>query len=547
MYSINPYTMVYSLTFEISGGGIKVPYNITMDQSTPFMVSPEGFVSGRIIGDFPSATAPPNFDSFMLASMATINDPIFTGRENNWMIVPTNMVDLSGSTCNKIGVSFEAFYSQPQRCGVVAGTCLNNQLADLFAADDALRAVNKTPTYLLPRYGTFVPSLDNTYFTLQYHPTGISNTLVALNIKADSVKVVTNRSTGKIASATVENFTTFSRDGIIHVTAVNTGTLTASYSLTITECTTLGILAVPAQASSIGPFMSWSTSFNLYAQNLFSSQDHCLVSLYDSSDAVIDTVIVYFNTTMYIPDYGSQGGNATNTGTASFSSDSTTCSSLCPVFWNILCYFLNWGTCSGRFWSFVITCIILVFIVLAALKTQCCGAKKAIKKCGSGSKKKKNNSGGNGDNGDNDGDDDKKSFSQNQDKSFIDDEESGTQKKSSEKKTFSPSRNGSTQPRAGPPTRKSDASSEFDVIEAASSTTTTTPPRTPKRKVHASPRPIATDEVLSNKPNLEQAESMSIGETAPFSMLMEAVEDEEVVSTGTTMKRLRPTPSMKPQ
>jgi hypothetical protein len=39
----------------------------------------------------------------------------------DWMVVDKTLVDLSGATCNKVGVSFSAFRNQPNACTQPAG------------------------------------------------------------------------------------------------------------------------------------------------------------------------------------------------------------------------------------------------------------------------------------------------------------------------------------------------------------------------------------------------------------------------------------------
>jgi hypothetical protein len=39
----------------------------------------------------------------------------------DWMVVDKTHVDLSGATCNKVGVSFSAFRNQPNACTQPAG------------------------------------------------------------------------------------------------------------------------------------------------------------------------------------------------------------------------------------------------------------------------------------------------------------------------------------------------------------------------------------------------------------------------------------------
>lgn len=395
LFDVEPATIGYQIVAEISGEDIPVTYNLTMDQSTPFFVNTGATLSGRIVGDFGNPTVYPNYESYYLAiKRDPPADGVVLGGVKNWMLIPRDMVDLSGTGCNKIGISFEGFYSQGSRCTLQAGSCLNNQLDDLFNSDEDLRSSNRTPKFMLQRWGPFKTDVDTSrQFDLRLLPRGITNTLLTLNIKADTIRFITNRSTGVIADATIRDFTTFSRDGIIYVALVNTGTITASYFSTVTQCTTPGVLPVPAQQMSMIPFITHYTQFQLYSQNLFSSTDSCLVSLYDSGYGLLDTVRVYFNTTVYDRDRGNQGGNTTdNPLNSEFETPSTvTCTQKCPSFWNVPCFIVT-GCWINILWILlVVLAIILSLYVL--WKTRCCirplsAAAGSLK----GKKKKENDS-----------------------------------------------------------------------------------------------------------------------------------------------------------
>ena len=42
------------------------------------------------------------------------------------------LADLSGLSCNKIGVSYQAFYSDANACAKKPMSCMNNQLNDFY-------------------------------------------------------------------------------------------------------------------------------------------------------------------------------------------------------------------------------------------------------------------------------------------------------------------------------------------------------------------------------------------------------------------------------
>jgi hypothetical protein len=345
LFEVEPSTINYKINVEVSGRGLPTTLNLSMDHSTPFFTNPLATLSGRIVGDFGTPTSYPNYESYFLAIQRDPPlDPIVLGGVKNWLLIPKSMVDLTGTGCDKIGVSFQGFYSQASRCSLQAGSCLNNQLDDLWISDNDLRSANRTPKFMLQRWGNFKQDVDTSrQFDLRFLPRGITNTLFTLTVKADSIRFITNKSTGVIAGATILDFFTFSRDGILYVVLFNTGMLTATYFTTVTECTTPGILPIAAQQMSITSLTRYQTQFQLYSQNLFSSTDQCRVSLYNSAYELLDSVIVRFNTTLYERDKGNQGGNQTdNPLNSDFEAPSKiTCSQKCPSFWNIPCFIVT--------------------------------------------------------------------------------------------------------------------------------------------------------------------------------------------------------------
>jgi hypothetical protein len=54
---------------------------------------------------------------------------------SRWMFISQDGVTLDGTECDKIGVSYEAFQNQANKCNMMIGSCLTNQLEDFDAAD----------------------------------------------------------------------------------------------------------------------------------------------------------------------------------------------------------------------------------------------------------------------------------------------------------------------------------------------------------------------------------------------------------------------------
>ena len=70
------------------------------------------------------------------------------------LLVEREQVSFSGDECNKIGTSYSAFNNQPgDACGQPLGTCLKNQILDVYEADMERISQGKTPRNILKKYG----------------------------------------------------------------------------------------------------------------------------------------------------------------------------------------------------------------------------------------------------------------------------------------------------------------------------------------------------------------------------------------------------------
>ena len=75
-----------------------------------------------------------------------------TGRYD--LLVEREMVSFNGDECNKIGTSYEAFNNQPgSACSQPLGSCLSNQISNLYEEDILSLQQGNTPRYILKQYG----------------------------------------------------------------------------------------------------------------------------------------------------------------------------------------------------------------------------------------------------------------------------------------------------------------------------------------------------------------------------------------------------------
>ncbi len=68
------------------------------------------------------------------------------------LLVSESLVSLDGRVCDRVGVGFAAFNSQPSGCSRPIGSCLNGQIQDLIEQDMKKRAQGRVGDFLLENY-----------------------------------------------------------------------------------------------------------------------------------------------------------------------------------------------------------------------------------------------------------------------------------------------------------------------------------------------------------------------------------------------------------
>ena len=158
--------------------------------------SSDGWLVGRLLGDLASFTQYEDFDNKKLTvpSQPRSNPRVQAGI-SNWMLVDDLRFELDGTVCNKIGVSFNAFQMESGACQNVAGSCLNNQLENLYQADLEKSQRGLVGEYLIGNYGEFslfTSSVSNDrYLALKVEQ--IQNSIVTLTFPADDIVFVSTR------------------------------------------------------------------------------------------------------------------------------------------------------------------------------------------------------------------------------------------------------------------------------------------------------------------------------------------------------------------
>ncbi|CAI7830183.1 unnamed protein product, partial [Closterium sp. NIES-53] len=342
---------------------------LILSPTAPVAVNPSQSLSATLVGDFLTYTQLPNLSDRLLSVPLQPGSPTFgrfTSDTSGWLLVDKERYSLDGSECSKVGTSFSAFRFEPDRCQRSVGSCLSNQLLD-FAQEDAQRvAQGLDPIHALSSLGP-ISTLEspNGSLSIALVVTQRLNSLITLEIAADDVTFIKNRSPGRIVSVAAPLFEAMSSEGRVDIRIANSGSLDSDFTLTIQNCSS-GVLPIPAQERSIAAGATAAFTFLLQLQDPLESQRSCLVVLYDAISSVADVAPLAFTTNATVDNRGAQSGqsdgkaiqnttlfsprpgSSSSSSSSSRSSDST-CSFACPSFFGMACFVTHacWGRLAG--------------------------------------------------------------------------------------------------------------------------------------------------------------------------------------------------------
>ncbi|KAJ7944873.1 protein HAPLESS 2 [Quillaja saponaria] len=268
------------------------PENITV-------ISNDNFLRANLIGDFAGYTNIPSFEDFYLVipRQGGPGQPQALGRNiSMWMLLERVRFTLDGFECNKIGVSYEAFNGQPNFCASPFWSCLHNQLWNFREAD-----INRISRHQLPLYG-----VEGRFERINQHPnagthsfsigiTEVLNTNLVIELSADDVDYVYQRSPGKILSVSIPKFEALTQFGVATIATKNIGEVEASYSLTF-DCSK-DVTLMEEQFLIMKPNEITSRSFKIYPTTDQAAKYICSV----------DRAECQFTTTATVLDNGTQG------------------------------------------------------------------------------------------------------------------------------------------------------------------------------------------------------------------------------------------------
>ncbi|XP_065177205.1 hapless 2-like isoform X2 [Sycon ciliatum] len=283
--------------------------DIKLSPFQPVGASPGRRVVAEVVGDLLPARSFyelqnkfllfPRFDQLNLQIIRDHPEYIdqFNAGQDGWIVIDKKDVDVTGKTCNKIGVGFIGFSTQESACVSPQGTCLEAQPAHIWAdmqknlakgiVTENFLSYYNIDTFYFPPHGAWLPQ------SVSHTDTQTRNTIVALQIDAQTLSIIRSRSAGKIIDTLTTNVTALEKGGRLSVTVQNVGSVAADFYISIGGC--LGNLQpVPAQAVTLEVQQTSTLVFDLETFDSEGGVASCTVTLQDQAYEVVDNRRVNF-------------------------------------------------------------------------------------------------------------------------------------------------------------------------------------------------------------------------------------------------------------
>ncbi|KAL0712938.1 hypothetical protein Bca4012_019916 [Brassica carinata] len=283
VFSIGQRSLGFSVRIELKTGTRVSEVVIGPENRTA--TANDNFLKVNLIGDFAGYTSIPSFENFYLVipreGAAEGQPGNLGGNYSMWMLLERVRFTLDGIECDKIGVGYEAFSNQPNFCLAPYWSCLHNQLWNFHE--------NAGP------------------HSFSIGVTETLNTNLMIELRADDIEYVFQKSPGKIIDIAIPTFEALTQFGVAAVTTKNTGEVEASYSLTF-DCSK-GVAFVEEQFFIIKPNDVRTRSFKLYPTKDQAAEYICTAILKDSQFSEVDRAECQFSTTATVLDNGTQVTN----------------------------------------------------------------------------------------------------------------------------------------------------------------------------------------------------------------------------------------------
>ncbi|KAG9450134.1 hypothetical protein H6P81_010099 [Aristolochia fimbriata] len=216
-------------------------------------LSNDNFLRVHLFGDFVGYTSIPSFEDLYLVipRQGSEDRPQNLGRNFSMWMLLERVRFTDGIECDKIGVSYEAFTAQPDFCSGTLGSCLHNQLRDFWHADQYEIENNLLPQYRVEgRFERINEHPGKFYVLCEMQNNEALNMNLLIELRADDIEYVYQRSPGKIISVTVLTFEALTQFGTATITTRNIGTLEASYSITFLDDDDVALYFLPSDCES---------------------------------------------------------------------------------------------------------------------------------------------------------------------------------------------------------------------------------------------------------------------------------------------------------
>jgi len=377
IFEVDPPQVFYDIEVELAkpdnpdAPWSNVTYQTTsmiLNHQQPYASAEDGALNLQLVGDLATARSPYSFESRYLA---VPNSPASHARVNeelplqSAMLIDKSFFDLSGLTCNKIGVSYTAFKRQTQECESPTQSCLASQLDDLHKEDIERESRGAPPRHLVRGFCEGAVELGksgkgrsgSTRFLAcpmaQRH-----TTLMRLEAKAEEAMFVTNVASGKIIAAVAPAFEALTGGGDVRIGVISTGRVVAQFVVGVTNCSEQ-FAAGPALTVSIEPYETATQSIRLIASQTGGGDYHCWVALSNSLGQVVDSKLVKFNVSDMQVTNGAQSGEMQRPGEVlgDDSGGGGDCSDVCPGAVDVLCFIAH--SCWSRVGILLLLCAIV--------------------------------------------------------------------------------------------------------------------------------------------------------------------------------------------
>ena len=340
-YSIKPPSVEYKINVKIERGteadrGDGLPFDweeietIVVTPKSDTLTSKKG-VTAKIHGDYAAISAIDTFEDRILfvPSLSQKRKTrgnyarVYNEGAKSWLLIPASKVDLSGFSCDRVGVGYTAFKNQISRCNYKNGSCLGNQPWDLYLESEGIR--NKTRKNKLYTRGK-----DRGYFLeqsceihertsvnrlqIKCEDLGTHTTKITLELGADDVKLVRNIASGVILKINASRFEALTEFGRVSIDIENTGTLTSAFNIGL-MCPE-GLTNIRNKKTTLGAGEQKSVEFRVQSFLKEGKMYRCTAMLWDSELNTVDSIefVIKTNTTCAcITNCGCmcEGGNET--------------------------------------------------------------------------------------------------------------------------------------------------------------------------------------------------------------------------------------------